>query len=300
MLRTPIWRIGGKGQMVAKLARLIPEDYDFYVEPFFGGGSLFFYLSPARVETINDLDGAVMDFYRVVQDAGSFARFQALAEVTPYNREQWGRFRDEWEAEEDEVVRAWKWWTVCRQSFSGLFGRSWSTVCTASSRGMALNTSAWRSAIANLPLVHERLQRAQIESVDALTVIARYAVEGAFMYCDPPYVSTTRVAGGYVHEMTDADHAALVETLLGCPAQVMVSGYQHETYEALDGAGWWSVSFDVISYAAAKTRASGIQGEGSATEKCPRVETVWGNYPLGGSAKEWLEENEFVYQEGAV
>jgi DNA adenine methylase len=163
-------------------------------------------------------------------------------------------------------------------SFGGQFDSSWGNVVTYSARGMAGTCSAVRSAIDRLPAVHERLQRVQIENADALTVIERYAVQGAFCYCDPPYVADTRQAGGYAHEMTDEEHEALVALLLECPAQVMVSGYAHPIYAALDEAGWNRTEFATVCHAAGRTRTSGLQGEGAAMEHQARTEVVWRNY----------------------
>lgn len=277
LLRTPIWRIGGKGHMVKRLIKIAPSSWDYYVEPFFGGGSLFFALPPAKVETINDLDGNVMAFYRVLRDEGSFERFYQLAQFTPYSRELWNECLSQWEKEEDEVTRAWRWWVVARMSFGGIFGNNWGSVVSAGNQRGARTCSALLSAIENLPRVHERLRRVQIENTDALSVIERYAIEGAFCYCDPPYVSSTRKAGEYAFEMTDADHEALVTTLLKSPAQIMISGYDHPIYHALDENGWNRIQFDTVCHIVHYTKDAELQDDES-LKKPPRTEIVWRNY----------------------
>lgn len=277
-MRTPINWMGGKGNMVGKLKRLIPAEYNYYVEPFFGGGSLFFALPPAKVETINDLDSNVMDFYRVLRDAGSFEAFKVLAEYTPNSRELWEECRDTWVDEEDKVTRAWKWWVLARMSFGGLHGASFGTAVTHTRRGMSGCSSKLLSAIEALPEVHERLKRAQIENCDGVTIVERYAVEGAFCYCDPPYVASTRVSGEYSNEMTDKQHEALIEAMLSSPAKFMVSGYDHPIYHRLDEEGWQRKEFETACHVAARTRSSGIQGEGAAMESSARTEVVWRNY----------------------
>ena len=125
----------------------------------------------------------------------------------------------------------------------------------------------------------ERLRHVQIENADALTVIDRYCTDDGFCYCDPPYVGETRVGGAvYQHEaMGNEFHASLVSALLAAPGAVLVSGYAHPVYDPLIDAGWERIDWDVVCHAAARTRATGIQGAGSATAKQPRTESVWLN-----------------------
>jgi len=274
-MRSPIGILGGKGNMVSKLFKLVPSEYKFYAEPFFGGGSLFFRLPPADIETINDINGNVMDFYKILQSEEGFERFIKLSLVTPYSREQYNSFRKLWKSEEDPVLKAWRWWVIAKQSFAG--DHSWGTAITLSRRGMAATTSKFLSAIDSLPLVHERLKRCQIENVDALTIIKRYGVKDSFVYCDPPYMSSTRKSGKYDFEMTDLDHAELLEMCLESPAKIMISGYPTELYSKML-SDWDCVKFETASWAARKTRGSGNQGKGSSKKLHPRTECVWRNY----------------------
>ena len=134
VLRSPIKWFGGKGHMQAKLLPLLPAHRE-YIEPFFGGGSIFFAKPPAKVETINDLDSAVMGFFRVLRDQPE--EFLRLARLTPYSRELYRECCATWSEETDDVRRAWRWWVVARQSFGGFFGRAWGSAVTHTRRGMA-------------------------------------------------------------------------------------------------------------------------------------------------------------------
>jgi DNA adenine methylase len=272
VLRSPIYWFGGKGRMQAKLLPLLPAHRE-YIEPYFGGGSVFFAKAPALVETINDLDSAVMGFFRVLRDRPE--EFLWLAQLTPYSRELYNECRDTWQTETDPVRRAWRWWVVARQSFSGEFACSWSSVVTRTRRGMAGAPSRFLSMVDRLPEVVTRLQRTQIENAPALRVLERYTTPTSLAYLDPPYVSSTRRGGGYSCEMTDTDHAELVEALLRLPGRFVLSGYAHTLYAPLEQAGWTRVDFDAACAAAGRTRATGLQGAGSALAKQPRTESVW-------------------------
>ncbi len=87
-LRSPVTWFGGKGHLAQRLVPLLPP-HECYLEPFFGGGSLFFQKPRARLETVNDLAGDVVRFYRVLRDPVQFERFRVLCDLTPYAREEY-------------------------------------------------------------------------------------------------------------------------------------------------------------------------------------------------------------------
>jgi DNA adenine methylase len=258
--------------MRAKLLPLLPAHRE-YIEPFFGGGSIFFAKEPALVETINDLDSAVMSFFRVLRDQPE--EFLRLAQLTPYSRELYNECRATWHEEPDEVRRAWRWWVVARQSFGGFFGRAWGSDVTKSSHSMAGSAGGFLSSVDRLPEVVTRLQRTQIENAPALRVLERYCTPTSLAYLDPPYITSTRRSGGYACEMTDTDHEALVEAILRLPGHFLLSGYAHPVYAPLEAAGWQRIDFQTVCYAAARTRVSKLQGAGTALAHQPRTESVW-------------------------
>ena len=161
--------------------------------------------------------------------------------------------------------------SIARSSFSGLFGSSWGYAVHSN------HTHAWHSAILNLPAVHYRLKTVMIECADWRDVLSRFNGSGYLAYCDPPYVPGTRKAGGYAHELTVRDHQDLVETLLKYDGAVVLSGYTSDIYRPLLDAGWDYLAIDVVSSAAGRTRASGLQGEGKCKQYQRRTEGIWRN-----------------------
>lgn len=159
--------------MTAKLMKLMPR-HDYYVEVFGGGASLLFAKPPVKVETYNDLDGSLVEFFRVLRDPQDYERFQRLVEATPYSRAEYYYCRDHWQDSDDRVERVRRWYVAARQSFSGIWGRSWGFVLEASYRGMSGTTSGWLSTIDRLPEIHARLMRVQIECNDWRKVLAIY------------------------------------------------------------------------------------------------------------------------------
>ena len=263
--------------MTAKLLPLFPS-HKIYVEPFGGGASLLMGKEPSSVEVYNDLDSGLVDFFRVLRNKDQFAEFHQQVSLIPYAREEYDYCRKAWRETKDPVSRAVAWFVVARMAFSGDFGAGWSSTVSRSVRGMPRSVSDWLTAIDRLPEVAERLLRVQIEQSDFRKILDRYDTPNTFFYCDPPYIHATRSAGKYAHELDDNDHQDLVDLLLTRRAKIMLSGYDHPIYQRLMDHGWRKVQWETACHAAGKTRASGLQGKGSALKKQKRTETVWMNY----------------------
>jgi DNA adenine methylase len=269
-----VW-YGGKGQIAHLIVPLLPP-HEVYLEPFAGGLSVLFAKEPATLETINDVHGDLVNFYRVLRDPGQFAAFQRMAELTPYAREEYMACRREWRTETDPVKRAWMWWVLARMAYGG-GGREGSTgfrASTAFSWGYRLRDrdgSAGRRFISSvdlLPEIHERLRGVQIENRDWRHVFEAYGPPGCCVYLDPPYVLETRTGGRrYSYEMDLQDHVELTDALLASPAMCVLSGYRHEAVHArLEAAGWERTDFDVKLNVAKRSRVAQR-----------RIESIWRN-----------------------
>lgn len=231
-LRSPIQWFGGKGNMTAKLLPLLPE-HQTYVEAFGGGASLLFAKEPSPVEVYNDVDEGLVGFFRVLRDPRQLGRLKRLADLTPYSRSEYDLSKRTWRDETDPALRAYRWFVVARMSFGGKFGDSWGSVVTSSNRGMADTAARWLGACAALPAIQERLLRVQVECQDWRTILRRYDRPETLFYLDPPYPSSTRRSGGYAHELSEADHAELVDRVLTLKGKVLLSGYRTPIYRPL-------------------------------------------------------------------
>jgi DNA adenine methylase len=252
-----------------------------YCELFFGGGSVFFAKAPCEHETINDAEEGVAHFFRVLRDRSD--EFITRCQLTEYGEGLYRDCRATWRDEPDELLRAWKWFVVARQSFSGSFGGSHSHTRTHVGRGRPCNVNNWLMAVERLPEVVERLRNTQILCGDWWRAVCVTDTPDCCHYLDPPYVPQTRVGGenghppeGYRHELTLQDHEQLVERLLHeVRGRVVLSGYAHPVYLPLEEAGWRRLDWETACYAAGKTRGTGILGEGAAKRMQRRVESVW-------------------------
>ncbi len=180
-------------------------------------------------EIYNDLDGEVVNLFRVARDRGDDLR-RAL-ELTPFSRDE---FVLSYEPTDDQVEQARR--TVVR-SFMG-FGSNSHNKATGfranSNRSGTTPAHDWRNYPEAFVATIERLRGVCIENRDAVKVMQAHDGEETVHYVDPPYVAATRDKGSdYRHEMTDADHKMLAAELHKLRGAVVLSGYRSALYDAL-------------------------------------------------------------------
>src|SRR5262249_23373398 len=196
------------------------------VERLAGGLAVLLAKDPEGVsEVVNDLDGDLMNFWDVLRDEDSFARFQRMAGTTPFGREAWERAADVRDG--DKVQRALSFFVRVRQSLAGRRDRFAPLSRTRTRRGRNEQASAWGTAVEGLPTVHQRLKYVVVENRPAIEVIRREDGPATLFYCDPPYLHDTRTATEVYgkFEMSVADHRQLLDVLRGCKGKVLLSGY---------------------------------------------------------------------------
>ena len=228
---------GGKWVLAPWIISHFPP-HRIYVEPFGGGGSVLLRKSRCFAEIYNDLDGEIVNVFRVARDHGP--ELLRRMELTPFSRAE---FFDSYEPTEDPIEQARR--TIFR-SFAG-FGSDAASTRSKTGFRSNLNRSGttpvhdWMNLPDAMALVIERLRGVVIEQRDATEVMTRHDREDALHYVDPPYVHSTRVrvdsCRGYRHEMTDEQHRTLAAFLQTLRGGVIVSGYACALYEELF-AGW--------------------------------------------------------------
>ena len=270
--------------MAPRIVDLMPP-HRVYIEPFFGSGAVFFAKRPAVHEIVNDLDGAVVAFFRCLRDRTE--ELEAVCMLTPYARAEFeGADID---AVDDELEKARRFWVRINQSFAKTAGRQtgWS-VTTA--RTQATAASVW-SRIGRFGACAQRLMGVSIECCDAADLIDRMATPDAVVYADPPYLAATRVSRqdrqrpeDYRCDMGSEDeHRRLAESLHATPATVILSGYPGGLYDELYG-DWWSMDVNVTAHSSNAVTAG----------RTARVERLWSNRELGHGQLGFVYEDEEV------
>jgi DNA adenine methylase len=232
---------GGKYNHLNWLMPLLPKT-NHYCEPFGGSAAVLLNREPSRVETYNDVDGEVVNFFRVLRDKKDDLIY-AIG-MTPFSREE---FRLAIDTKSNDisisaVERARRFFIRARQVRTGLAqtatpGR-WANCLQTSRAGMAGAVSRWLGSVEGLEYIATRLLRVQIENDDASKVIKRYDSPETLFYCDPPYPHDSRGdSNAYRYEMTDRDHIELAELLRKVTGKVALSGYRCELLDILY-KGW--------------------------------------------------------------
>jgi len=228
---------GGKFNHLNWLLPLLPEAHH-YCEPFGGSGAVLLNRDPAPVETYNDIDGEVVNFFRVLRNQGT-KLIKALA-MTPFSREEFHLAISDYGAHLTGLERARRFFVRARQVRTGLaqtasLGR-WANCKRTSRAGMSGVVSRWLGSIEGLPEITDRLLRVQIENRPALELIRLYDSPETLFYCDPPYPHDSRGdSKAYAFEMTDAEHEELARLLNGVRAKIAISGYRCDLFDSLYG-----------------------------------------------------------------
>lgn len=246
---------GGKWILAPWIISHFP-DHRVYVEPYGGAASTLIRKERSYAEIYNDLDGEIVSFFRVLQDAGSAARLIELLRLTPFARDE---FEIAYEPTECPIERARR---LAIRSFMG-FGSdghngSRKTGFRANSnRSGSTPAGDWSNYPDGLQSIVDRFKRVTIENRPAIEVMLQHDSDEAIHYVDPPYMHSTRSKArnstrkNYRHEMTDEDHELLLETLLSLAGMVVLSGYPNDTYDhAL--LGWQRVERDALADGARK------------------------------------------------
>ena len=258
MRRKPIKYYGGKYWLTPHLLELIPP-HRVYVEVFGGSASLLFAKTPSQVEVYNDIDGRLVNFFKVLRDPEKCLELYKRLALTLYSRSEYYDARDSLD-EGDEVERAVKLFIAVRQGFSAELGHGWSF-----SR-FRNQPSTYFTAIDFIPVFHTRLKNVYVECDDFRKIIPRYDSEDTFFYLDPPYLNVKNVDP--VYHMAESDHEELVDLLLGIKGKALLSGYRNKIYRKLEKAGWKHKNVKVPLFAQKRERG----GREYATE------CLWWNY----------------------
>ncbi|SCM79855.1 putative methyltransferase [uncultured Pleomorphomonas sp.] len=279
---------GGKWRLAPWIISHFPA-HRTYVEPFGGAASVLIRKPRAYGEVYNDLDGEVVTLFRVLRDEPSARRLQDLLRLTPFARQE---FREAYEPTDDPIERARR---LVIRSFMGFGSNAHASAAKGHrSTGFRANSSRsgttpaldWAHYPDAMDALIERLAGVVIECRPAIEVMRQHDRPETLHYVDPPYVLATRVQGNkydlgwrmYAHEMTDEDHAVLLDVLRGLSGMVVLSGYSHPLYDDTL-AGWHRLELD--------TYADGAR---------PRTEVLWLNQACRGALDAEREQLEIFWR----
>ena len=268
MVSSPVSYFGGKSWIASRLAASFPP-HKHYVEVC--GGSLAVLLSkkPSRMETVNDLDGHLMTFWRVLRDCPT--DLERVCFLTPHSRAE-RELAHSFPEGLDELEIARRVFVALTQGRTGSITRTgWrhNSAPTSTPMPVVLQRHARRIALAA-----RRIQNVSLECRPAVEMIRAYGGDRRnLLYVDPPYITDpgVRRGGEYRIDMRSVGaHRELLSACVEADAAVVISGYQSQVYsEMLDG--WYRYEIPTSTQ----------QGSGHGR----RVEVIWSNRALVGLGK---------------
>lgn len=232
-MRPPIKYPGAKWSLASWIVGEMPP-HKLYLEPFFGSGAVLFNKEPSEYETINDLDGLVVNFFRVCRDYPD--QLARAINLTPFSRAEFASIQERAAGEDiqltgDPIEDARRFAVRCCQGFGSKLADRVGWKNTKKPTGPN-NPEIWGKIPETIYEVAARLKRVQIENTDAIQLVRATNDPECLIYEDPPYIGETR--GGkriYRLEMLDeARHAELLDALIAHSGPVILSGYDCELY----------------------------------------------------------------------
>lgn len=246
---------GAKWGMAEQIVNLMLP-HRSYLEPFFGSGAVLFNKPPSAIETVNDIDGDITNFFRVLREQTD--DLIHLISLTPYSREV---FDDAHENRGMEPLdRAYRFAIRSRMGHGFKTYQKTGFKIDRFARERSYCVDCWNKMPIELANAAMRLKHVQIENRPALELIKKFNFDNVLIYADPPYLLNTRGGKQYRHEMTEQDHVELLAALCNHKGYVILSGYPSEMYDR-ELRGWQRI-----------TKKSYNQNSD------PRTEVLWCNF----------------------
>lgn len=234
---------GGKYRIAEWVIGHFPS-HRVYVEPFGGAAGVLIQKPPVSAEVYNDLDGEIVNVFRVLRDPETAERLAELCRLTPYARAEFDLSQeptsDPVEQARRTLLRAW----ASFGSAGATRGNSGMRTFTRPDSSYLGVAHAWARIADAIPDFCDRFRNVVIENRPAIEVMQQHDSRQTLHYVDPPYLPETRSQGSsryYRHEMSIDEHEALLETLVGLQGFVVVSGYDSTLYNNRL-AGWRRVA----------------------------------------------------------
>ena len=260
--------------MAARICRLLPP-HTVYVEPFCGSAAVMFQKGLPEItnndnyrEVLNDTNGQVVNFFRVMQDEALRSALIDRLEWTLYSQDEHKKAKEICKASADNTVNdpvtmAWAWFVNISCSFANKLNSGFGTA----NYNYEPATTFYKKVQA-LKEFRDRLKCTTIMNEPALKVIERFDSPQTVFYVDPPYPGTEQ---GHYGGFTQADFVELVERLKQCHGAVVLSCYHNEAVPS----DWVKHEFHAVASSAGITGKN--RGISAPTDRAKdrRIECVW-------------------------
>lgn len=217
---------GAKWGMAKQIVSLMPP-HRSYLEPFFGSGAVLFNKAPSAIETVNDIDGEIVNFFRVLREQPD--ELAKAISLTPYARDV---FDDAHENRgTTDFDRAYRFAIRSRMGHGFKTYQKTGFKIDVYARERSYCVNCFNNMPAGIMEAAARLKGVQIENQPAVNLIRKFNHDNVLIYADPPYLLSTRGGKQYAHEMDEQDHLDLLSALKQHKGPVIISGYPSEMYD---------------------------------------------------------------------
>jgi len=270
LYNAPFPWLGSKARMLDIILPNIPE-HDYYVEPFCGTAVVFLNKPMAKTNILNDLDGNIVNFFRVLQDRDKTRELLRRLRYTPWAKTEYRKACLLLSSERnlDDVTRAWAFYVAQHMSMKKSY---------YSDQRFGFSLAGYARYLTLINKVRRLAENAQkmrhsiILNDDGIDVMRRFDNEKTFMFVDPPYLSTTLRSKRriYMNEYDDSLHHRLLDFVLTAKSKIMLSAYPNEMYDKLLEHGW--VRIDKTKFISAGYYTS------KRKRRTRRIESLYLNY----------------------
>ncbi|MDQ7818741.1 MAG: DNA adenine methylase [Melioribacteraceae bacterium] len=227
----PFNYFGGKFGHADWVIKHLPQTKS-YVEVFGGSAVILINKKPCPIETYNDLNSTVVNFFRMLREKPNELLNKIF--LTPYSKEEYlFCYQHLNGGGQDDVERARRFFVAVGQSFNGTYSRQtgWKMSTKESRAIISEAVNRWITKLPNLVTIIERLRRVQIANYDFRLIFKKFDGPDTLFYCDPPYMHETRCNNNeYEFDMSDTDHKELLEICKAAKGRVAISGYDNPIY----------------------------------------------------------------------
>lgn len=256
---------GGKWKLAPWIISYFPS-HRTYAEPYAGAASVLLRKPRCYAEVINDLDGEIVNLFRVLRNPAQARELVRLVHLTPFAKEE---FEESYLANGDPIEQARRTLIRAFMGFGSAMAQGFGTGFRDNTKRSGTTPAHdWAGMPNALEAIVERLRGVVVDNRPALELIARHDSPQTLFYVDPPYVWSTRseryAGNAYAYEMSDDDHREMATVLHQATGMIVLSGYICPLYDELF-AGWHQVS--------KSTYADGAR---------ERTETLWMNFAPAG------------------
>jgi len=259
LFNVPFGWLGSKATMLDIILPNIPE-HRYYVEPFCGTAIVYLHKRPVKISTLNDIDGNIVNFFRVLQDRDKTRELLRRLRYTPWAKAEYKRacLLLSSNREIDDITRAWAFSVAQSMNMKNSYysdpeGKRFYYSLNHKKGNAAHNAFIWR--VRRLVDNAHKLCHCQILNEDGIEVMRRFDGNDVFMFVDPPYLSTTVRSKSkiYATAYNDDLHYILIDFVLTAKSKIMLCSYPNKLYDRLLDYGWRRIDVEKPIYASHHT-----------------------------------------------